>query len=218
MIQLSQQSFLLLIIIPLLVGLATNALWENFFRSMLSAIVRNTLRIGTLGISASINSVYGDIARKNTFKPIILILFLLSLASSVSFGWHSEQYYRVTNQNLKNTIETRSTVDFNKKIHELELKIQQNEVKIAQLDLILSITLMMYLIFNYARSVYIINAILHFEQCISILEKCSTEEQKKIFISEFASISNKKDYLALLEKIWSYSENNQITIPKFKAF
>ncbi|WP_373973658.1 hypothetical protein NT239_08270 [Chitinibacter sp. SCUT-21] len=143
MTQLTQQDLILLILIPLLVGIMTNFLWENLVKSFISGTTKVILKIGTLGLTASIDSIYKDVARRNTHKPIMTLMFLLVILSSGLTGATSEYYNRV-NSITKNTVQENKNKDIialKSEIKTLEASIKESEEKLATAYMIFSILL-----------------------------------------------------------------------------
>ena len=218
MIELSLNQILLLIVIPLFVGLLTNFIWESFFRKSISVICNCFLKFMSFGMLTFIDSIYKDIARKNIHKPITSMTFLIMLFSSILLGYtasgltkeHSKSKYEIQQE-----VKSKSTDELKADILVMQNDINNREDSLAIMSFCLSLLLSLYALQSHIRNAYVISAILHFEQCLSIIRPYITEQIYLATESEFSLISNSLEYKHTLSGIYTICLQNNIKPPQF---
>jgi CRISPR/Cas system-associated endoribonuclease Cas2 len=63
------------------------------------------------------------------------------------------------------------------------------------------------------RETYVNNAITHYEQLSKIVRPYISDEKNKIYISNFAQIQNKNDYVKLISELEKIAKENNQKIP-----
>lgn len=215
MIELSSSQIMLIIIIPLLVGLLTNFIWESLGRKYIGITGNFLLKFMSFGKTTIIDSIYKDIARKNIHKPIAVITFLMMLTSIMLLGYASgDVKNKFLNQRHEfrqesNNVPTKELAD---KISKLQNEINENEKELAIEAFFASLLFSIYAAYSHIRNSYVVSGVLHFEQCLSIIRPFITEQDYHIFNSRFSQIKNSLDYKNILNEIYDLChENNSIT-------
>jgi len=76
-----------------------------------------------------------------------------------------------------------------------------------------SIGFVLQLRMNYENT-----AITHFEQSIAIVAPYVETDEEKLFLSRFAQIRNKDDYVEIIRDLEQVAEKNNLTFPDFSVW
>jgi hypothetical protein len=197
------------IIGTIVLGAVGSGVWELIFSPTFTWLGRGLLTLVTLGLDSVSDSIYVDVAKGHHERPSLIVygfLVTLILVAPVFMAINSRQW-RVR---LRKQIKDRTLEELARESDSLARK---QKFLIYAMILLSSFIYVRGLMYSYTNA-----AVTHFNQCLAIvLPYISAEEERRIQ-SEFARISSKQDYTALLGKIQLRAASANVQLPAFSIW
>lgn len=224
-------TWVIYVVLTVILGAIGSGFWEAIFKPFFTLITRVFLRISTFGLAAARDSIYKEIARRSLNKPILQLLFMITLFMSVVLGMASSKYMRssISEGNTVKLVQDKERYleilknlpkeEVEKHASELKIKLHAIETELAKqifLGVFLGVLFLFVIsIYGYARNSYICLAISYFDQCLAICRPYITPEERVKFLAQYASVSSKSDFALLIKSISNISETQNLVLPKF---
>ena len=196
----------------LVVGGLGSGVWEYILKPLFSNGVDFILDLSTLGIETFKNSVYEEISQgfseKNSIKIYNLFITLL-MGSFVIFFLLMFDRIKAIKEKL---ILTENTEEKKEKKN-IELEVSNIEIKLRIFIFLTSCFFLILLIYTKKLD-YINNSIIYYTKLKDITSPYVSDLELKKITSNFAQIKNKNDYVSLINKLHSISEENNLKINK----
>lgn len=195
----------------MVLGILGSALWENMFRDLFNFAGKFLLTIATLGIESYKDNIYKNIA-KGFNESVSLQIYFFQQMMLFGFIIFSCSIMYILRKHV---------------LLKRERKIQEKSISHSISDTMIKHPLFVwflsfYIIFagtvtflDYTKRFYINNSISYFNQLVKINSPFLTDEERKTTESLFAQISNKKDYLYLINKLRENAQKNNQRVPEF---
>lgn len=196
----------------LVVGGLGSGVWEYILKPLFSNGVDFILDLSTLGIETFKNSVYEEISQgfseKNSIKIYNLFITLL-MGSFVIFFLLMFDRIKAIKEKLILTENTKEK----KEKKNIELEVSNIEIKLRIFIFLTSCFFLILLIYTKKLD-YINNSIIYYTKLKDITSPYVSDLELKKITSNFAQIKNKNDYVSLINKLHSISEENNLKINK----
>ena len=196
----------------LVVGGLGSGVWEYILKPLFSNGVDFILDLSTLGIETFKNSVYEEISQgfseKNSIKIYNLFITLL-MGSFVIFFLLMFDRIKAIKEKLILTENTEKK----KEKKNIELEVSNIEIKLRIFIFLTSCFFLILLIYTKKLD-YINNSIIYYTKLKDITSPYVSDLELKKITSNFAQIKNKNDYVSLINKLHSISEENNLKINK----
>lgn len=214
----------------ILIGIASNAIWEFLFKPLLLFTQNSFLTLTTLGIQEFKNTAYVEIAKANYDRAglyllsqfvylsdllvvaSIVILFLVLKEMKKRHRELSSRPRQVKDNEIQDDVPGPESLK--SRLAQLDRNYQQT-VKWFTVGAALAL---LFVITNFtfaAREQYIVSAVLHFEQLLEICAPYLEENKMKLLSSKFAQIKNRNEYERIIFELRSIAEENGQSVPKF---
>lgn len=212
------KTWILYIVLTVILGAIGSGFWESVFRPIFSKLGRVSLRILTLGLSSALNSIYGDIAKRQVHRPILFLTFLITISAAGFLGMTGSYYHA---KSLGGEEQTRAEAEstFNEGgISGLDSRRKELEEKLSLLLFLFSIYFFVFTLYAYLRNSYVVSAIGYFDQCSAICLPYMTDDARKHLTSKFAQIKTKADFQEVIGHLHEVAEKNNLRLPSFSLF
>lgn len=233
-------TWILYVALALILGALGSGLWEVLFKPGILKTRQIVLKIITLGMTSTRDSIYREIAARPLQKPSLLILTLIIFTLAGGLGFSGSHFKKMHFDESKNTItessdkeassqkdgdgfddaiseENRKNIE--SKIKLLKIEIHELQKNISSMILLLILMSFSFTVSAFTKCKYIHSAICYFDQLFCICLPFITQEKERNLLSSFAQIKSKEDYYAIIEELKNIATLNNIqSIPKFTLF
>ena len=204
----------------IVIGIASNAIWEFLFKPLLLFTQNGVLTLTTLGIQRFKDAIYLEIAKghydrasESVFLILMFTLMFGAIAANVS------QYIR-NNDRRKRRQEILSELNDTKGdtgIDELPT-LESLEARLTKLTWINTGVVLLLVITATTVTVkikYVGSAVAYYDQLTAIAAPYLSDAKAKLTDSEFAQIKNRNDYDRIILELRSVAQKNGQSVPEF---
>lgn len=217
----------------LLIGVASNAIWEFAFRPAFFFAQSSMLTLITLGIQQYKDAIYIEIARGH-YDRASVALFLESLGvicgvatAFVVISYLGVSYQRKKLNEIKTELSDIDNVEASKNspaMQPIKFGIDNTEsllkklFRLVSLNAILVTFLLVITTSTAIKTVYVQSAVVHYEQLLAITSPYTTEDEKKRDNSLFAQITSRTEYEQIVSSLRAIAEKNGQRVPQFNIW
>ena len=211
----------------ILIGAIGSGLWNIVLEPALSWLGKSLFTIATLGLNSARDAIYADIARGYHESPSLILLCLVLLVpfftTSYLGGHHvgrklAEKEYVADLNKLKKIMPDVESEEFFNKISAITAERYRTALKRARITMLLHAVLLTSLgFFMIINVVYTNKAITNFKQSLEICKPFIDLHGEELFISKFAQIKSKEDYIDIIDELKKIATNNDVKLPPFTA-
>ncbi len=191
----------------LTVGALGNGLWE-LARPLLIWLFGVTIDVANLGMTSLTDSMYVEIARGTNER---------SAEKAMIYSWGGYLFlitFAVLGALSKRTAQLRSKLN----PCEIDEKAEQKSHLVARAVLALFVAMLLILIVQNTRTIYISRAANNMEQLMRVVAPYQTERARLIIISRFSAMTSKQEYILISNELKDLARKNGMRIPEFDIY
>lgn len=181
----------------LVIGALGSGLWEVAFRDLYDSSLRFLLTLLTLGLDATRNSIYANIAQGHHEVPSLKLLFGFMIIVGIF------------------PVATLIIVPIARYLFPTQQDEGQSPRCLGNIVAAMSLFLMLTAITEFTIMTYTNRAITHFEHSLTICAPYLTIDEERAIRSQFTLLKTSADYEAVIRRLHAVAAQHKITLPEF---